>query len=381
MSYKLIKDEHLTDIADAIRDKNKTEDVYKPKEMAEAIANIKGLDEIEPNLHFSGVLDYWLAGGKWDWFIQQYGDKITTSNVEDTYAMMRGSKLEEIPFELNLNGSGGYYGYEAMFDEANNLKVLPVVKSNPKTDYIDFDGFCSHCWNLNCPITEEWFDWVDWDRVHNEGRIYGFTNMFIGCHSLRTIDENLMKKLYNPIKNGTGWLGLHGCYTLDEVRGYPLPPLEYSATNNRLDYLYRIKDFIFETDENNNPLVRNYSEKHMVFYTGMGYCTDNATNITRYNSGITADKEVKDDATYQALKNDPDWFTCKIEYSRYNRGSAVRTINSLPDTSAYVAEKGKGNTISFKGASGSLTDEGAINTMTEEEIAVATAKGWTVSYV
>jgi hypothetical protein len=65
-----------------------------------------------------------------------------------------------------------------------------------------------------------------------------------------------------------------------------------------------------------------------------------------------------------------------IEYSRYNHDSAVETINSLPDVSA-----GSGNTIKFEGAAGSLTDGGAINTLTEEEIAVATAKGWTVTLV
>ena len=102
---------------------------------------------------------------------------------------------------------------------------------------------------------------------------------------------------------------------------------------------------------------------------------------TYYNSGITADKQVVDDATYQALKNDPDWFTIDVNYSRYNHDSAVNTINSLPDTSAYLAANSGTNTIKFKGESGKLTDGGAINTLTETEIAVATAKGWTVSFV
>jgi hypothetical protein len=87
-------------------------------------------------------------------------------------------------------------------------------------------------------------------------------------------------------------------------------------------------------------------------------------------------KEVKDDATYQALKDDPDWWTNNVAYSRYNKESAVRTLNSLPDTTATGS-----NTIKFKGEAGSLTDGGAINTLTEEEIAVAAAKGWTVSFV
>ena len=70
-----------------------------------------------------------------------------------------------------------------------------------------------------------------------------------------------------------------------------------------------------------------------------------------------------------------------MAYSRYNHDSAVATINSLPDTSAYLAANGGTNTIKFKGAAGSATDGGAINTLTEEEIAVATAKGWTCSFV
>ena len=81
------------------------------------------------------------------------------------------------------------------------------------------------------------------------------------------------------------------------------------------------------------------------------------------------------------MKNDPDSWTYDINYSKYNHDSAVETINSLPDTSAYIATAGGTNTIKFEGASGSKTDGGAINTLTEEEIAVAAAKGWTVTLV
>ena len=109
-----------------------------------------------------------------------------------------------------------------------------------------------------------------------------------------------------------------------------------------------------------------------------GYCsnTSQAGYITNYNSGITADKEVTA-ANYAELKDDPDYWTQDVAYSRYNRTSAVETINSLPDASANTSS----HTIKFKGEAGSATDGGAINTLTEEEIAVATAKGWTVSYV
>lgn len=66
--------------------------------------------------------------------------------------------------------------------------------------------------------------------------------------------------------------------------------------------------------------------------------------------------------------------------SVYNHDSAVETINSLPDTSAYLAEVGGTNTIRFKSDQGANTEGGAIGNLTAEEIAVAAAKGWTVAF-
>ena len=99
-------------------------------------------------------------------------------------------------------------------------------------------------------------------------------------------------------------------------------------------------------------------------------------------------------ATDDEQKNDPDYYVYNqgsqsydgnelsvgLLYSRYNHTSAVETINSLPDCSAYCAEINRTNTIKFKKYSGALTDGGGVNTLTAEEIAVATNKGWTVSF-
>lgn len=66
-------------------------------------------------------------------------------------------------------------------------------------------------------------------------------------------------------------------------------------------------------------------------------------------------------------------------YSKYNHTKAVETINSLPDCSEYCSSTGYTNTISFNKYLGELTDGGAINNLTEQEIAVAVDKGWTVA--
>ena len=152
---------------------------------------------------------------------------------------------------------------------------------------------------------------------------------------------------------------------------------KYNMFSNVINNTNRLKNFTFNKQEDGTAKIINWINQTIDLSNSIGYSNSFGKRyILNYNSGITADKEVKDDATYQALKNDPDWFTQKIGYSRYNHDSAVNTINSLPDVSA-----GTGNTIKFKGESGSATDGGAINTLTEEEIAVASAKGWTVTLV
>lgn len=71
-----------------------------------------------------------------------------------------------------------------------------------------------------------------------------------------------------------------------------------------------------------------------------------------------------------------------LEYATYNRQSAVETINSLPDTTAAIAAKGGTNTIKFKSGAGSAYGElYNMSNLSAEEIAVATAKGWTVALV
>ena len=212
--------------------------------------------------------------------------------------------------------------------------------------------------------------------------------MFFGCYSLRSFPMNIIKS-GNPrvlYERSNMYYSFANCHSLDELINLPIPCTKATWSYNAFDYTFyycsRLKDIIFKTNDDGTPIIIKW-KKQTIELSSIGYCvkSSNKKYILNYNSGITADKEVTDDASYQALKNDPDWFTCDIKYSRYNHDSAVRTINSLPDTSAYLATAGGTNTIKFKVAAGSATDGGAINTLTSEEIAVATAKGWTVSFV
>jgi hypothetical protein len=165
----------------------------------------------------------------------------------------------------------------------------------------------------------------------------------------------------------------NSCYALDKIEN--LPVMEVSTTSNMFQsfarYCGRLSHFTFATD-NGTPYVRAWKNQTIDLTEQIG--NTSIGMMTNYNSGLTEDMLVQTDEQYQAMKD--DYITNKDEYSRYNHTSAVETINSLPDCSA-----GSNNTIKFLGASGSATDGGAISNLTEEEIAVATAKGWTVSLV
>ena len=135
MAIKTINDTHLTSIADAIRNKyiesgvdimddNGEAPKYKPSEMATAIVNLPkgskkfitalnvtengtytaptGVDGYSPvtvnvptggaelpseALTISGNCSYRFSYGRWDWFIENYKDQITTSNITSTTNM------------------------------------------------------------------------------------------------------------------------------------------------------------------------------------------------------------------------------------------------------------------------------------------------------
>ena len=239
-------------------------------------------------------------------------------------------------------------------------------------------------------FTPEMFDGFSQYKITTKYAVPRAAN-FGFCYSLRKVPSWWFKYKLNPESSTFPYASyslypsaFNACSCLDEIVGIPVWKCAAPQTDNMFNSVardcFRIKNFTFATNDDGTPIVTEWKGQSIDLAGMVGFSTS-PNSITRYNSGITADKEVKDDATYQALKNDPDWFTTKLAYSRYNHDSAVATINSLPDTSAYLATAGGTNTIRFQDDAGSATDGGAINTLTAEEIAVAAAKGWTVTLI
>lgn len=374
MSKVLVNESSLTGIANAIRGKNGSTDTYKPSEMAAAITAISGgggsgVDIPEEAFVLSGDCSYWDYHGKWDKFITAYADKWSTSNIIDASNMFNGCKLAQIPFEINL----GNYPILANMLANSNITTLPTIIGN-NVVVQSTSGFFSYSKIKSIP--NDYFNFIgnvydSWTKV---------SAMFSSARYLRNFPSSVniipQKSRNTSFLNSFYYSMCDRCYVLDEINNLGVATLSTLTSNafySAFESCARLKNITFESGK-----TVNWKNQTIELSSYVGYA-NSSLQITI--NGITADKQVKDDATYQALKDDPDWWTTNVAYSRYNHDSAVATINSLPDTSAYLAANGGTNTIMFKGAAGSATDGGAINTLTEEEIAVATAKGWTCSFV
>ena len=394
MANVIINDQNLTNIANAIRGKNGTTTTYKPSEMAAAISAIEtgggsGGDLPENALNITGDCSYRFVYNGWNWFIDTYGNQVTTSNITDGDSMFKDSdNLTNIPFELNFIGdntsnSNNTINAHRMFYDCYKLESIPVISNCKVKNMSEIFYACRRLRYFPDDI-ESYFNWSYLDSLDSQWGDGTMSSMFNFCNSLRKIPIELLKHGNKGISySNCAFYSLGGsCYALDEMIDIPVIYTSTWTSNGFYKFgseCNRVKNITFMMPDG-QPYVKNWKSQTIDLTQNVGY-TKYESYIIGNNSGITADKRVSDNISYQLLKNDPDWWTMDVNYSRYNHDSAVATINSLPDTSAYLTTAGGTNNIKFTGEAGTLTDGGAINTLTETEIAVATAKGWTCSFV
>lgn len=383
----------LSAIGDAIREKGGTSAKLTLDEMPVAIGAIEtgggGGDLPEEAFLITGDCTYRFAHNGWNWFVENYGNKITTKDITNASNMFHGANtLEEIPFAFNFKQSSSPVILSYLFNGATKLKAPPIlgpVKINNTGNM--FNG-CNHI-----KIPEDYGSDIDWSYAESRTSGYQFnqSNMFNGCSSLRKIPVNLIKSgnSYESYGYSIYMNGFSNCYTLDEIVNLPIPYTKATWTSNAFigtfNYCSRLKNLTFATNEDGTPIVVKWKSQTIDLTSYVGYISS-ALLITDYNSGITADKEVKSVYDYETLKDDEDWFTTLYQYSRYDGLSARATLASLPDTSAYLASAGGTNTIKFKQSAGGgkLKNNVPLEIGTfvnATEIANAAAKGWTVAFV
>lgn len=425
MARVFIEETTLTDIADAIREKSGLEDLIATGDMAAEIRNIEtgggGSDEeyfTNEDLVLTGDLGAVgnLSDKIWDKIIDNDADKITFNNISGGCNLFNNlengkdlSVLDTMRFTNDSSASNLFCGTSAGW--------LPKITGG----FNDIGNWFSQARYLRyLPDMSE----VDFEPLHNNGGCW-MCWLFVDCHSLREVPEELLKELWHIPDEGMGvYEALYNftfryCYSLDEVVG--LPVLEKTTDENMFDATFdgcsRLARMKFDTNEDGTPKTANWANQVIDLSQKVGYALGCETYIIDYNSGITEENEVSITAgaklpeSYTSLFTDgvmtnKDWYTADNEHSsRYNKWSAIETINSLPDTSEYVAQNGATNTIKFKKNSGHSTVHkpdgtaavaltstvpssfleknsfGGIYNLSEEEIAVAAAKGWTVAFV
>ena len=307
----------------------------------------------------------------------------------------QNSEISSFPTIINANnlciGNGSIlYGTNDSITETEILKFLNyftyqtnrtsrnMLSSNQRCSFISN----SYCYNILNPsdCLKKWHE-----IINNEQSYFDYSS----TPSYNISGFDYIKELKNipvPYRNTKAitsdirFFGYSSTY-------FPLTNSITFATNNGEPYKVNWKnqtiDLAGKIGRNNSDWSNSYEnyaqgywkEKNNIFY--------NTTDLEQAK------------LNYNKLKSQDNWFSWSSKsgtyegknvyysllFSRYNHDSAVETINSLPDTSEYLTSAGGTNTIKFKGIQGALTDGGAINTLTEAEIAVATEKGWTVSMV
>ena len=370
MANVLVEETSLSNIASAIRVKNGSTAVYKPGEMAAAITNLPTGGGSDIKIYAGGDISYLFTGWGSN-FYNTIKDNIVFSNVSSGYGVFINSGITGTPsFTIPLKGpaSGTYYGFLA------HSNVLPNVEVG-FNNYASFDGFYSEC-NLK----KIDFNHITTKFTGGSGFISG-RDLFEDAHWLREID----------FSSGTNFLQMSNlgrmffrCYDLDAITNLPIKRADMDFGQDTFYECCHLKRLTFaQMDETITP--SEYSPT-IDLSDGVGYYV-NVPLTTNYRIGHTTfyedgsqvmgnDYMITNATTYAKFKNSPDAWTTNVEYSRYNRTSAVETLSTVPQ----ITNARGTPTIKFKGNAGSATDGGAINTMTAEEVAVATSKGWTVTY-
>ena len=394
MSKVFIEESSLTAIGNAVRAKTGGSDLLVvPDGMVSAISSIEtggGGDYFTDNdLTFTNAnCAYMFAGDKWATILEKEKGRIKINNPQNLNYFLHNCTGEDYSF-ITITGTDNMANCSLSYfaNNARNLKKLPTIKNL----YVNGNQ-CGSMLGSCVELTEdEIIKFYDNIRISN--KIMQNGDLFNSLYTIRNINRvfpYIKKAFAEYTKYFNYYTMFNYCYSLDEIKGILVFENNDASTSNRMGFMFHdcnhVKDIEFEKNEDGTAKTAKWKSQTIDLSFFVGYSNgDLAQKISGYGScSITAaDKAPTTNINEfnSFIESNPNWWTDELAYSRYNHDSAVNTINSLPDTSAYLASAGGTNTIKFKGESGSATNGGAINTLTEEEIAVATAKGWTVTLV
>ena len=331
------------------------------------------------DLKFSGDLTLFNTGGRFDRIINKYFDSIKLGgwtesgidyNVTDLYSAFQYSKLSAIPpIHIRGNVDVGH-----AFSGCINLTQLPTfIQYTPSAKIVELMYMFKDCASItNIPSA-----YLSSITGYDSNTSNSASGLFQNCLSLKEMLDTVI-----CASSVNFSYMFENCCQLNKIVGLVMPNTEFTSNifTNMFKNCVMVSKLTFSGSG-------NYQWKSQTIdFTTCGY--DTTTNHT-YSTSLGSKKfifdsakQVTDASTYNQLKDTADWWTADVAYSKYDRQSAIATIKSLPDTKNYLSSNGGTNTIKFKKNAGSAKgDNYNMSKLTASEIAVATAKGWTVSLV
>lgn len=386
MSLYTIQQATLTGIGDAIRAKGGTSESIPVTGLADAITNLPsgGGSGVEiPTVFNCTESRYLFAGDKLKFLLDVHPTGIIEfKNGNSTEGMVRECSGDYSRFKAFGSALVGPLGEGSMithlpdigFNTPNSNAGYQYFKSMPQLRNIQRDFFYKTDRTTGTKTT----------TMSNAFCTYaGMYNAFYGCNNLRTLPEfpkTMTNDDYGYYQAYTDVFS--ACRSLDKIEGLPVA-IDYAMTENQFytcfGGCYRLSEVTFGTN-NGTPYKVSWSNQTIdLSSVGFGF---RSSYCNEYN-GLSKDDERIMTASGWINENihierPDDWWASESTYGRYNHDSAVRTINSLPDCSS-----GSNNIIKFRRDSGYATGPNANNScgaLTDAEIAVATSKGWTVTF-
>ena len=306
---------------------------------------IDGYIPTAEDLTFTDECPYLFMNGRFSWVLEHYTSLFSFSNIQNAdscfYALKTNADLTNLTFYMKDNGWNN--SVRNMFAYSNVQHLPRIVGKVDNCSQIFY-----HCGVESIP--DNYFD----DFIFSKPNSYISCNsMFNSCYnitkvpSLKAFKQLRTTRVPSSIYDSFYGSLFYNCNKLQEIRDLPIVyGINSEGKNNLFDGMVtmaqKLSSFTFEP----NQTVRLSNQK--IYFSRTGY--------------------------------DFDYSYTHVKDSIYNHDSAVETINSLPDTSAFLAEVGGTNTIQFHSNQGANTEGGAIGNLTAEEIAVAAAKGWTVAF-
>lgn len=405
MSKLFIENSTLTAIGDAIREKTGKTALIAPGAMPAEIKSIvsgggggegdcNGLHIPEDALVLTGDCQYKFTKG-WEWFLRDFGDRITTEKIWQPQYMFHLVKITNIPFAINL-GNPAVRDYQIMDHMFNNCEYLtacpPINNARPSR----VDNLFYGCYALETipdNLTKTW----DWSMIEGAASSYEaqMNAMFQYCKKLRKIPKDLISHT-NPSINYNYAIyknGFQDCYSLVAIEDLAVP---YSATwtSNAFGYAfsncYRLKKLTFKKQADGTPYTANWKSQVIDLSLYVGYCQSGYNSLDKF--GFTNATKITNQSQRTDYKNaslsestpgtfEYDGWTDDYAWSTFGATAAKEMFETLPDTSAYLASAGGTNTIKLNSKAAMLDPYDKMSLLTEEDIAVAAAKGWTVSLV